>query len=181
MAKDFAKKGRRGGRGASRKKSKRVVSPLLLWMTLTLLAAFIGALLWLKQQSPKPAEKPKVAETTQNSKTIKELPLYKAHEEIVNKKVEIPAEELQLPRESQQFEYRMRCGSFRDQTRADELKARIALSGFESQIKPVTTQNGTWHRVELGPYASKRRAEAVRHRLQNNDIIDCVIDRMRKE
>ncbi|TWX68632.1 cell division protein FtsN [Colwellia demingiae] len=71
--------------------------------------------------------------------------------------------------------YKMQCGSFKTQKQAEILKARIAFSGLEAQIKSVTGKKGTWHKVFLGPYPRKRLAENDKHKLKRNNINYCQI------
>ena len=71
--------------------------------------------------------------------------------------------------------YKMQCGSFRTSKQAETLKARIAFSGLEAQVKSVTGKSGVWHKVFLGPYPRKRLAEKDKHKLKRNDINGCQI------
>ncbi|PKI12991.1 SPOR domain-containing protein [Colwellia sp. 12G3] len=71
--------------------------------------------------------------------------------------------------------YKMQCGSFRTAQQAETLKARIAFSGLEAQVKSVTGKSGTWHKVFLGPYPRKRLAENDKHKLKRNNINYCQI------
>lgn len=46
----------------------------------------------------------------------------------------------------------MQVGSFASNSEADELKARLAIIGIESEIVKVALPDGTlWHRVRIGP------------------------------
>ena len=72
-------------------------------------------------------------------------------------------------------EYIMQCGSFRTDERAQELKAKLALQGFESRIIASDGVNGRWYRVVLGPYLSKRNAEKDRHQMRRGNINGCKI------
>lgn len=67
--------------------------------------------------------------------------------------------------------YQMQCGSFRKQTDAESLKAKIAFQGLNSTVK----KTGNWYRVILGPYDRKRLAEKERHKLQRAKINGCMI------
>ena len=89
-------------------------------------------------------------------------------EELENLEVEVdvPERELGPPK-------LMQCGSFRSQADAERLRAAIALQGLESQIYP--SNGGTWYRVVLGPYETKRAAEIDRHKLQRARIYGCQI------
>ncbi len=69
----------------------------------------------------------------------------------------------------------MQCGSFRTSERANELKAMIAMQGFESRVLTSNNKNGLWHRVVLGPYERKRQAERDRHQLKRANINNCKI------
>ena len=71
--------------------------------------------------------------------------------------------------------YKMQCGSFKTQRQAETLKARIAFSGLEAQVKSVTSKSGTWHKVFLGPYPRKRLAEKDKHKLKRSNINYCQI------
>jgi cell division protein FtsN len=71
--------------------------------------------------------------------------------------------------------YKMQCGSFRTEKQAETLKARIAFSGLEAQVKSVTGKSGMWHKVFLGPYPRKRLAEKDKHKLKRNNINGCQI------
>ena len=205
MAKDYAKKKKaRSKSGASRGKNSNSASVGLVLFVIFLVAGLISLLVYLKWYMPTGEDdistKPKATKPvatkpkTTNSGTAKpvkpkktdiddqdsnsdenEIPFYKTHEEIVNKKVEIPLEDLKLPEGADQFVYLMPCGSFRDTARADALKAQIALVGYESNIKKVMEKSNAWFRVELGPFKSKRKAESIRHRLQDNGMNYCKI------
>lgn len=195
MPRDYAKKSspKKKKRGASRGKKQPTV-PLGLWLiTVAAVLALAGVLVYIKWFNPKnqvtrvnPA--PQTAKTSQTSAKptgaanntgvdeVNEVPFYEVHKDLTNKKVEIPKEDLKLPDHYKKFYYTMPCGSFREPSRADELKAMIAMSGNTSAISEVQYQGETWYRVQLGPFNSKRSAEKIRHRLQDNGIHDCKIN-----
>jgi len=138
-----------------------------------------------KKMSQKAASK-KTTLKTGSSKNInadktdnnpEEIPFYLTHEEMLNKTVEIPIEDLKLSNDEHKYVYTMPCGSFRQNQRAEELKAKIAMTGYKSTINEVKAKSGVWHRVALGPFKSKRKAESIRHRLQDNAINYCKIYR----
>ncbi len=50
-------------------------------------------------------------------------------------------------------QYYLQAGAFPNAEDADNLKARLALTGYESDIQTVDIPDkGIWHRVRLGPY-----------------------------
>lgn len=71
--------------------------------------------------------------------------------------------------------YLMQCASFRVKQQAEEMKAKIAMQGLESQVRASDGSNGRWYRVILGPYELKRVAEKDRHTLQRININTCQI------
>jgi cell division protein FtsN len=82
-------------------------------------------------------------------------------------------EEWELP--SSDRRYLMQCGSFRKQSQAEELKAKIAFQGLESQVLESKGSKGIWFRVVLGPYETKRDAERARHALRSAKVNRCQI------
>ena len=200
MARDYAKKkkaGKKGGASRSKRKQKKPVGLILL--VILLVAGLVTLLIYLKWSSSGTEKNGIVISNpvkTQNNKPKKitsikknhksntanneqvaddEIPFYRTHTEMMNKTVEIPIEDLKLPEDEHQYSYTMPCGSFRDQSRAEQLKAQIALNGFESKILPVMSKSERWYRVTLGPYKRKRQAESIRHRLQDNGFNHCKI------
>ena len=185
MAKDYAKK-RKGKKksGASRGNKNNKPSIALIFTAILLIGGLTSLLIYLKWYQVKPTiveEKPTISKKIQDKKVAPsneeddEVPFYKTHQEMVNKTVEIPLEDLKLPEGQHDYEYLMPCGSFKDNNRAEELKAQIALVGYESKINHVKVKSESWYRVELGPYKSKRKTESIRHRLQDNGFNYCKI------
>ena len=66
--------------------------------------------------------------------------------------------------------YLLQAGSFHKLQEADSLKARLALLGVESRIQTVRVDQGTWHRVRVGPYRNRQQANRVRAKLKKNHI-----------
>lgn len=64
----------------------------------------------------------------------------------------------------------IQCGSFRNTDQAESVRAQLAFGGIESRI----TSGGGWHRVLLGPYASRSAAEKMIRRLQGNGMSGCI-------
>ncbi|GAA6151777.1 SPOR domain-containing protein [Pseudoteredinibacter isoporae] len=81
-------------------------------------------------------------------------------------------------REQKDMEYLLQVGSFRSPNDADRLHAELALSGFDSQVEKVKVRNGSiWHRVLVGPYASKSKLANTRGKLISKGIETLVIER----
>jgi len=67
--------------------------------------------------------------------------------------------------------YVMQCGSYKSREQAETLKAKIAFTGIISFIK----HQGSWFKVRLGPYETKRKAESDKNVLKRQRIIGCNI------
>lgn len=62
--------------------------------------------------------------------------------------------------------YILQAGSYKSDRDAEEMKARLALAGFEAVIQRVNIRyKGTYYRVRMGPYDSKRKVLLDRKRL----------------
>jgi len=67
--------------------------------------------------------------------------------------------------------YFIQAGSFQNPADADNLKAKIAILGFESSVEPtVLPEKGTWYRVRLGPYTTLDELNRVRRTLSQSGI-----------
>jgi cell division protein FtsN len=72
--------------------------------------------------------------------------------------------------------YFVQAGSFQDAQDADTLKARLTLLGASVQIQTVDLPDkGRWHRVRLGPYASRAEAELTQKLLDENQIASHIL------
>lgn len=83
--------------------------------------------------------------------------------------VEVPVEE------DDGIRWLVQCGSFRQQQQAEEMRAKIAFAGLESQVRPSDGAKGRWYRVLLGPFDRKREAEKSRHAIRRTGITTCQI------
>jgi cell division protein FtsN len=67
--------------------------------------------------------------------------------------------------------YWLQAGAFSEEKEADNLKARIALTGLEATVRPVTIpEKGTLFRVRLGPYQSLDDANRIKTALSQNGV-----------
>lgn len=58
--------------------------------------------------------------------------------------------------------YVLQAGSYPDPKAAEELKAKLALSGFVAKVQSVNVNGKTWHRVRVGPYSSASDVETAK-------------------
>lgn len=56
------------------------------------------------------------------------------------------------PAPAEKNSYFLQVGAFQTETEADNMKAQLALQGFEAQVQTATIpEKGVWHRVRVGP------------------------------
>ncbi|GAA3544172.1 SPOR domain-containing protein [Zobellella aerophila] len=184
MAKDYVRRSnrprpKRNSRttGGSKRKaaSQGLNIPWLAVILAVLLAAGLGYLIYLVKGSAerKPADINQTQAAPAAIDPLEQKPVEKWRyiEQLENKEIQVDvpvAEENSQP-------YLMQCGSFRSQSQAEQLKARIAFQGMESQVRRSDGSNGIWYRVILGPYQSKRQAEKDKHQLLRANVNHCAI------
>jgi len=67
--------------------------------------------------------------------------------------------------------YWLQAGAFSEEKEADNLKAKIALTGLEAAVRPVSIPDkGTLFRVRLGPYQSLDDANRIKAALAQNGV-----------
>ena len=115
-------------------------------------------------QTPSPTDKPaKVAEIKPRFDFYKILP---GTEEAVTDK-----EFKRAPPASNKEVYFLQVAAFQNPSDADNLKARLALSGIEAQIQTATLPDGRiWHRVRVGPFSNKEELGKSRAALKENNL-----------
>lgn len=161
-----AKRTTRKRPGSKRNQPKKGF-PFLATGIALLLVGFIGYFIFA-------VEKPKVTtviktKPTQQEEVLPEMPEPQWEYENTLKIQEV---EVEIPEQNKSTRpYQMQCGSFRQKSDAESLKAKIAFQGLNSTVK----KTGSWYRVILGPYDRKRTAEKERHKLQRAKINGCMI------
>jgi len=67
--------------------------------------------------------------------------------------------------------YFLQVAAFQRPADADNLKARLALSGIEAQIQTATLPDGqVWHRVRVGPFSNQDELSKSRTALKQNNL-----------
>jgi cell division protein FtsN len=70
----------------------------------------------------------------------------------------------------------LQVGAFQKSADADNLKARLAMLGFEANVAEVTVPDkGVMHRVRIGPYASVEELNRARNQLSQSSIPATVV------
>ena len=71
---------------------------------------------------------------------------------------------------SEQDHYILQVGSFGQSGEADQLKARLALSGYESYIQKVTVDGKRFYRVRMGPFRNLEKLDKASTDLSGKGI-----------
>jgi cell division protein FtsN len=66
--------------------------------------------------------------------------------------------------------YILQAGSSRNAADAERLRASLALQGMTAQVQPVTVNGETWHRIRVGPFASRAEADVAQRQLHGARI-----------
>ncbi|TCS37442.1 cell division protein FtsN [Paucimonas lemoignei] len=75
--------------------------------------------------------------------------------------------------------YYLQAGAFREQTDAENAKAKLALLGVESSINERNGDTGTLYRVRVGPFGQVDAMNKVRSKLSDNGV-DVAVVRIQK-
>lgn len=186
MARDYK------SRSTERKKGGRSVWPGILIGVLVGLAVAVAVAVWLGRNNPfspreHAAEEKSAAESgTKSSKSGKQIvdplanatapdgtdkPRFDFYKILPGNETGVANQQTrQAPTPKADEMYYLQAGAFPNPEDADNLKARLALMGFEASIQTVDIPNkGTWHRVRLGPYKMDE-ANKTRDSLTQNNI-----------
>lgn len=71
--------------------------------------------------------------------------------------------------------YYLQVGAFRDQTDAENARAKLALLGFEARISERPSDNGSLYRVRIGSFSSLETMNRMRSKLSDNGINAAVV------
>lgn len=75
--------------------------------------------------------------------------------------------------------YLIQVGSFRNQKQAEELRANLALAGFEVRMQTVKlSQTNIWYRITVGPFESKEKADLTRLKLEQSYALHSLVLKM---
>jgi cell division protein FtsN len=108
--------------------------------------------------------------------TDKEIKAAKAATPPAAKAEEKPGSSPRSPKAFSGEVFWLQAGAFASETDADNLKARIALTGLEAAVRPVNVENkGTLYRVRLGPYQSIDDANRIKTALSQNGVAAAII------
>lgn len=71
--------------------------------------------------------------------------------------------------------YLLQVGAFKNSEDAEQMRARMAILGFEARVSETERDGATFHRVRLGPYPSIEELNKAKGRLSENGVDSVVI------
>ena len=110
-------------------------------------------------------------------------PRFTFYVDLLNQEVQIPESEIKNIKREESLghkpagtPYLLQAGSFNNTQEAEKLKAQLSKLQVKSRVETVSLNDGTWHRVIIGPFASVDEADRVRGYLRVNHV-DSVIQK----
>lgn len=101
-------------------------------------------------------------------------PTFEFYNILPNKEVDISdwmaKPETDSPPPSEEGNYILQVGSFKKHSAADQVKARLALLGFEAYIESGVINGEGVYRVRIGPYNNLTKLKSIRQRLLANNL-----------
>jgi len=187
MAHDFAKKGKATKKKKTKKKSQ---TPDTSWRSFgsgLVVGIILGPLLYLAMVADSNPDRSADSANDTPVKTAKPEPSslnklknqieFEFYDILQQEKTGI-AVEPEPARESKKSDrrYMLQAGSFRKLADADQLRAELIMLGLSNtKINTVARSNSTWHRVQIGPYESKRALNQARNVLSRNGTDSLVL------
>lgn len=153
---------------------KQSTSPLVWAFLLLMLVTFIGFILFLDQKIVDGGAGNSGQPSTSGVETKPTIDFYSV---LPQRELEIPISEadregIENPSINKEAvdQSILQVGSFQSASEADSLKAQLAFLGLEARIAAAVVNDETWHRVQLGPFASESKLSRAKNLLIENDI-----------
>jgi len=155
--------------------------PAIIWIILGVSIAFGGQHLikYLKTNPEVSSAIEKanetIAETTEKViepvKDIKEeAPRFEFYELLKENTVEVTVDRSQ-EQPQKKYNFIVQAGSFKKKDDAERMRAQLILNNLtNTTTDTITTKNGTWHRVNVGPFTNRSKLEKARDVLASLNI-----------
>lgn len=171
-------------RANPRKKAKPI--PGWLWLLAgLLLGLFVAFLVYIKQNYTADPGKPVPQSGARDAREVRKPPRidvppppeprFEFYDLLPEMEVVVPVPEPSKHEKVTPIKkpgiYYLQVGSFKTGKQAEQVKAKMALLGLESDVQTVTIDNQqTWHRVRVGPFDELRELNRVRTQLQDQGV-----------
>lgn len=157
--------------------------PGWVWLfTGTILGAFITFLMRLSELQPAtPGARPPQTSTssTEETRTPAKYDFYK-----ILRDTEVPVTASREPvtaKAEENVEYLLQVASFRSASDAEQVRAELTLLNFTTRIEQSKANEGNvWHRVIVGPFASRSQLAKARDTLLSNRYDAMLLKRKRE-
>ena len=153
---------------------KQATSPWVWVFLLLILASFVAFVLFLDQKIVQSGVENQQRQESTGSKNKPTIDFYSV---LPKREVEIPISEedrdaIENPSINKEVidQSILQVGSFQSAGEADSLKAQLAFLGLRATIKSAVVNDETWHRVQLGPFASQTKLSRAKNLLIENQI-----------
>ena len=155
--------------------AKKQATSLWVWAFLLLiLFSFMALVMFLDQKIVKNSAEDNQQQQSTGTKNKPTIDFYSV---LPKRKVEIPISEddreaIENPSINKEAvdQSILQVGSFQSVGEADSLKAQLAFLGLQATIKSAVVNDATWHRVQLGPFASHSMLSRAKNLLIENQI-----------
>lgn len=153
---------------------EKSTSPWVWVFLLLMLASFAAFIVYLDQKIVSNSREQNISEDQVEDKN---KPTFDFYSVLPDRKMEIT-----IPEEQQEGiknpsinktsgdKVLLQVGSFKSTGEADSLKAELAFLGLEAKIKSAVVNDDTWHRVQVGPFASNSDLSRAKNLLLENNI-----------
>lgn len=185
MSRDYKNSGSAGGGGRGSPMGIGILIGLLLGLCIALgVALYInkGANPFVQKQKPAEtvppaapladAQKPASPSGDKQGKTAEARPRFDFYKILPGTEEAVTDKEFKrAPPASAREVYFLQVAAFQNPADADNLKARLALAGIETQIQTATLPDGkVWHRVRVGPFSNQDELSKSRAALRENKL-----------
>jgi cell division protein FtsN len=153
---------------------KNSTSPWVWLFLLLILASFVAFVLFLDQKIVENGTDDRQGQVSNSNENKPTIDFYSV---LPQRKVEIPIDDedraaIENPSINKEVVSKsiLQVGSFHSNGEADSRKAQLAFLGLQATIKPAVVNDQTWHRVQLGPFASETKLSQAKNLLIENNI-----------
>ncbi len=157
---------------------------LIIGLVAGLAIALLVALIITKSPAPfnnKPTKSEKPSTSSAQQSADPNLPLYGNKEAVKQAAREYTEAEPLKPGEQssaasaaskneEKWSYYLQAGAFRNTIDAENMRARLALLGYEAGISEMLSQSGTLYRVRMGPFAQVETMNRLRSKLKESGV-----------
>ncbi|MFZ9035066.1 MAG: SPOR domain-containing protein [Francisellaceae bacterium] len=96
------------------------------------------------------------------------------YDKLTNKQVNVDVED---ENPEYRYSYMLQVGSYRNETDANAMRAKLILAGLTPTVKKV----GDWYRVDVGPVETKRQGDVLKHKVESAGISGSLLRQVEKE